>query len=179
SPRIEPAGTLNVPRAEHNAAMLSDGRVVIWGGRDTNGLPAEPAEIYDPTTGTWSTYTDQPPTPGPLRDAGPDYATAIELANTFSLYFGADAVGLMPPGSQVVTNFDVPELRRDGATATELMNETRDANGTITTIAEYNKKILVAGGQRPVPNALNGEVEFFPDAVLYNPAHAETDKNDY
>ena len=53
-------GALNTPRLFHAATLLSDGRVMIAGGRHINfssgtSLLLNSAEIYDPAAGIWST----------------------------------------------------------------------------------------------------------------------------
>ena len=58
-----PTGSLNTRRALHTATLLVDGRVLVTGGRTCNEPPpvacnftfrSDSAEIYDPSTGTWS-----------------------------------------------------------------------------------------------------------------------------
>lgn len=58
-----PTGSLNTRRALHTATLLVDGRVLVTGGRTCNEPPpvacnftfrTDSAEIYDPSTGTWS-----------------------------------------------------------------------------------------------------------------------------
>ena len=44
-------GSMGVPRSEHTAVRLLDGRVLVVGGDDQNDLSAE---LYDPDSGTWS-----------------------------------------------------------------------------------------------------------------------------
>ena len=39
-------------RAQHTATLLRDGRVLVLGG--SNGTTLSAAEIYDPTTDTWT-----------------------------------------------------------------------------------------------------------------------------
>jgi len=52
-------GGLNTARRNHTATLLSDGRVLVLGGRD-NFTDINSAEVYDPSTGTWSATTDIP-----------------------------------------------------------------------------------------------------------------------
>ncbi|HEY3103813.1 MAG TPA: kelch repeat-containing protein, partial [Pyrinomonadaceae bacterium] len=46
-------GSLNVARRGHSATLLSDGKVLIVGGENQGGLVTE-AEIFDPSTGSFS-----------------------------------------------------------------------------------------------------------------------------
>jgi N-acetylneuraminic acid mutarotase len=46
-------GSLAFPRAGTVATMLSDGRVLVAGGRSKGGRELASAEIYDPATETW------------------------------------------------------------------------------------------------------------------------------
>jgi N-acetylneuraminic acid mutarotase len=51
-------GSLNAPRAYHTATLLPNGKVLVTGGEGTNSIPdfyLSSAELYDPTTGTWTT----------------------------------------------------------------------------------------------------------------------------
>src|SRR5579859_2579529 len=41
-------------RSQHTATLLTDGRVLITGGRGTTGTAVESAELYAPTTGLFS-----------------------------------------------------------------------------------------------------------------------------
>lgn len=58
--RFRAAGTMAVPRADHTATTLRDGRVLIVGGRNSTCFISCPirvwasAEIYDPATGAFS-----------------------------------------------------------------------------------------------------------------------------
>jgi hypothetical protein len=45
---------MNKGRTNHTATTLSDGRVLVVGGMDSNGVVAQSAEIFDFTTATWT-----------------------------------------------------------------------------------------------------------------------------
>jgi N-acetylneuraminic acid mutarotase len=49
-----PAGTLATARVGHTATLLPDGRVLVVGGRGTDGAALDSAERYDPQTNSWS-----------------------------------------------------------------------------------------------------------------------------
>ncbi|MBK9260964.1 MAG: hypothetical protein IPM54_14275 [Polyangiaceae bacterium] len=50
------AGNMNEPRAEHQAVLLENGRVLVAGGkRDSSGRMLASAEIFDPVKMTWTT----------------------------------------------------------------------------------------------------------------------------
>src|SRR5438552_5860684 len=50
SPQVEQLDPLAVPRTAHVATALSDGRILITGGRDAAGTILAAAEIFDPAT---------------------------------------------------------------------------------------------------------------------------------
>jgi hypothetical protein len=52
STQVEELGPLAVPRTAHTATALSDGRVLIVGGRDSAGTVLAAAEIFNPATQT-------------------------------------------------------------------------------------------------------------------------------
>jgi len=47
---------MNVARMAHNAATLPDGRVAVFGGHGTGFISLSTAEIFSPTTGTFTTF---------------------------------------------------------------------------------------------------------------------------
>src|SRR5690348_8985882 len=49
-----PTGSLSVPRYIFTMTRLTDGRVLVAGGRDAAGNQLSSAELYDPATGEWS-----------------------------------------------------------------------------------------------------------------------------
>src|SRR5205814_1612831 len=52
STQVEQLGPLAVPRTAHTATVLSNGKVLIAGGRDVNGDLLAAAELFDPATQT-------------------------------------------------------------------------------------------------------------------------------
>ena len=51
---LEPTGTTNDPRFAHTATLLSDGRVLVAGGLERDGVPLSSAEVYEPESGTFA-----------------------------------------------------------------------------------------------------------------------------
>src|SRR5437667_1594753 len=54
SQQVQPLDNLAVPRTGHTATALSDGRILITGGRDDAGNLVAASEIFDPETQTSS-----------------------------------------------------------------------------------------------------------------------------
>jgi galactose oxidase-like protein len=44
---------MQVPRANHTATLLADGRVLVVGGTSASGAATATAEIYDPAGPAW------------------------------------------------------------------------------------------------------------------------------
>src|SRR5262249_16659472 len=51
---FENTGSLAIARTVHTATLLSNGKVLVAGGFDTNGVALASAKLYDPANGTWS-----------------------------------------------------------------------------------------------------------------------------
>src|SRR5262245_50795836 len=53
-PRWIATGSLATARQQHTATLLPDGRVLVAGGTDSNGVVLSSAELYDPATHRWT-----------------------------------------------------------------------------------------------------------------------------
>ena len=79
-------------RQIHTATRLSDGRVLVAGGVTTGGGPTATAELYDPSTGTWSSAASMhvarsrhvavPLNDGRVLVAGGQTASRVHTAST-------------------------------------------------------------------------------------------------
>ena len=47
-------GSLNTARNSHTGSLLTNGQVLVAGGRDSAGNTLTSAELYDPATGKWT-----------------------------------------------------------------------------------------------------------------------------
>jgi hypothetical protein len=52
---VAPTGSMHVPRAVHTATLLPDGRVLVAGGMQKNGVFEDSAELYEPASGRFET----------------------------------------------------------------------------------------------------------------------------
>ena len=105
------AASMNFARSQHTATVLFDGTVLVAGGVDGTGTATSTAEIYNPSTKTWTaagslTYARSGHTASLLQDgtvliAGGDNAgtaqNSLEIYNPASGTFSAAAGSLSSP----------------------------------------------------------------------------------
>jgi N-acetylneuraminic acid mutarotase len=128
-----PTGSLSEARTEHTATLLQNGKVLLAGGENGQGLLSS-AELYDPATGTW-TYTGS-------MNAMRFRHTATLLPNGKVLVVGG--IVIRSDGSSDVTASAKLYDPSTGAwTPTGSMNAAR--NGHSATLLQ-DGKVLVAGG---------------------------------
>jgi multimeric flavodoxin WrbA len=125
-------GSMNNPRGGHTATLLSNGKVLVAGGSDSNSLPLASAELYDPAAGTFaatgSMNTNRVNQSATLLNNG-----TVLVAGGLSGLVGNPVAGaeLYDPATGLFTTTGSMNAAREYCTAT-LLN-----NGTV----------LVAGGE--------------------------------
>jgi len=154
-------GSMTKPRSWHTATLLPDGRVLVAGGRcdgryaegcaakDPTGAQAS-AEIYDPSTGTW-TPTGDMTTPRSMH-------TATLLPNGQVLVAGTE---LAPDRILASAELFDPATGRWTATGDMTIARTQQ----MATLLR-DGTVLVAGGIGPISPTEHGELT---SAELYTP----------
>lgn len=132
---------LTTGRRQHTATLLPNGKVLVVGGQDENGVYFASAELYDPANGTWATT-------GSLASVRSTH-TATLLHNGKVLVAGGSSTSaeIYDPASGTWTTTGSLATNRRFHTATLL------ANG----------KVLVAGGTEL------GASGYLASAELYDP----------
>jgi len=156
---FSPTGSLGTARGFHTATRLPDGRVLIAGGDvagwDDEGPFLASAEIYDPTTGTFS------PT-GPLAE-GRSYHAATLLPDGRVLISGGVTRGTDPTSLASAELFD-PTTGTFSPTGP--MTDGRVYH-TATVLSDG--RVLVTGGC-PFGRVYANNPQFLKSAELYDPA---------
>lgn len=86
---VQTAGTLNKARCEHQSQLLTDGRVLVFGGHDGHVNPRthyRSSEIYDPASNTW-TFS------GEMKEAHVDMASVVLNDGRVLAIAGEDEAG--------------------------------------------------------------------------------------
>ena len=138
-----PTGSMTIARVDHTATLLPNGQVLIAGGGNCNSgcVHFNSAELYDPSSGTFS------PTPGKM--ATPYSGAAAILLNSGKVLIaggGNSFAELYDPATGLFTQSGAMVNPRDSFTATLLQNG----------------KVLFAGGL--IGNAVSSSAE------IYNPS---------
>ena len=133
-----PTNPLHTARMGHTATLLPDGNVLVAGGNSMlvsgpNVVGTQSAEIYDPTTKTWTVTT-------PLN-SGRSYHTATLLPNGHVLVVGGYTDDNVPLNSAEIYDPSKKTWTQTGVLGT--------ARSFHTATLLPNGKVLVVGGGRP------------------------------
>src|SRR5436190_4176654 len=88
SPQVEQFGQMAIHRSAHKATALSDGRVLITGGRNTAGIVIADAEIFDPNSGGSSAVA-------PMGTARVDHTATLLKDGRILITGGSNATGTL------------------------------------------------------------------------------------
>jgi Kelch motif protein/galactose oxidase-like protein len=122
-------GSMHVPRCNHGATMLPDGRVLVAGG-DSEGTVHAAAEIYNPASGKWTMAAE--------LNSTRFLFSVLALPNGTLFAPGGAAFGTIPRDSA-----DVYDPAHNTWTATPSLNVSRYENGSAVL---PDGKVLVFGG---------------------------------
>jgi hypothetical protein len=116
-----PTGSMLTPRVGHSATLLSDGRVLIAGGWDSDSNALASAEIYDPATGTFTAAGSMGvarawPVAAPLADGTVLIAGGTSDTDTFAALASAEIYdpatdSFAPTGSMAVGRYQASATR--------------------------------------------------------------------
>jgi hypothetical protein len=138
----------------HTATLLNDGRVLIAGGQyliPNFGGGQSPAELYDPSAGTFTLATGDLITPRSLHTATLLNDGTVLIAGGSNSYSIA-AAEIYDPATNVFTVSGSLATARNGHTATLLSNG----------------KVLIAGGQDDCPSPCTNS--YLSSVEIYDPA---------
>jgi N-acetylneuraminic acid mutarotase len=144
-------GSMNAARDFHTATLLADGRVLVAGGRDANGI-LDSAELYDPATRAWSLT-------GRMNTPRLDYTATLLFDGRVLVAGGTTVTGAGPFGFGAT---DTAELY-DPATGTwRTTGSLRTKRGGQAATRLHDGRVLVAGGSNDDGTRASAE--------LYDPA---------
>jgi len=143
-------GSLNTPRAAHQAVLLPCGQVLVVGGATDAGPPTD-AELYDPVAGSWSVVSGPPDISWKL--------TATLLPNGKVLVAG---------GSD---NRYIGYVATSGARLYDPVTGTWASTGSMNNARYSHTATLLPNGKVLVAGGVGRDV--LPSAELYDPASGQ------
>ena len=143
------SGTLLTQRSGHTETMLSDGTVLIAGGRDNSSLKLATAEIYNPATGTFTA------TAGSMTNARDNHRAVRVMIGGLEKVF---MFGGLTAGNSTLNSVEIYDVATQTFSSGGTMLLARQVHAAVLL---NTGKILVAGGYTFGSG---------PTAELYDPA---------
>ena len=120
---------LLVPRANHTATLLSNGQVLVTGGRNADGVLAS-AELFDPATGSSTLLSAS------MNSARAEHSATLRPDGSVLIAGGAGTSGLLD-------SIEIYASQTFSDSPTKLIMPRRNHTATLLPIGE----ILIAGGE--------------------------------
>jgi hypothetical protein len=191
-----PTGSMHSAHTQGASAALPDGKAIVAGGLDGNGNPNAATDVYDPSSGTFSTA-------GAMVAPSTRHAATL-LQNGTVLFTGGTVAGqpstlaqIYDPRSNTFTKTGDLKQPRTGHTATLLANGTvlvaqgDDGSGVPTASTEvyvpqegafqpggamaiardFATATLLADGRALFAGGIDGNGNVLASAEIYDPAH--------
>jgi uncharacterized protein YjbI with pentapeptide repeats len=151
-------GSMGTARSFHVAALLSSGKVLVAGGLDASGKPLASAEVYDPSTGSFTATLNGMPN----KEVG-GTATTLPSGKVLVAGGGNASTQLYDPGANTWSSGGGMSSQRSYHTATLL------ANG----------KVLIAGGSGNNGATTNSAQLYDPNTGLFTATGNMTVSRDF
>ena len=126
-PDTTSAGSMSTPRWGHSATVLNNGKLLIVGGQERLSGRVGTAEIYDPTSNTWSAAAN-------MIDARGKSHRAVLLSDGKVMVIGDSETGTV----------EIYDPASNTWSATDSLNKPRNY---VSTVLLNDGRVLVAGGE--------------------------------
>ena len=159
--KFTPTGAMKATRARHSATLIGNGplagNVLIAGGTsDEGGCDVATAELYDPTTGQFTSTG---------RMSAP-------RENHSATFLSPSVVSGALAGDVLVAGGGVVSAASDSAEVFNPQTATFSPVGTMTTARTMQAAVLLGSGKVLIAGGQSSDTEFLQTAELFDPAHA-------
>lgn len=142
-------------RSSHTATLLQDGRVLVVGGKTSNGV-TQSTEIFDPTTGQW-TFA------GALSVARMNHGAAMLPSGEVLIVGGQSDIN----GRQSLSSTEIYDPNNDSFRAGPSLSIARSCATVLAYDANGQSRVLIAGGSR----FANNQYQSMASTEVFNPGN--------